>query len=1153
MKWLRFAVVFVLFVEQTTAADDWATKWLGIPNSKNFDDKAAAIRSQIPIESLQIDPTAPQLHRAAIYDLTGDFEKAEELYRRGIGRTMTPPIAARLHLIRILRNHFPEKLTGGIWDLKHFEEHIAWIELLPNRPNAGAVGASYRGDPWRELANMVSSLSKSTMGEFTVPPLWKPDMSMVGKFPNRFQVATKEIIRLRRDAAEVWFRGAFENPAVTSWAFSRIAALADLDGKFENNAELVKLAEAALAKMAEPTPFGAIPVVERPYPCRGDMQIRMYPPELYLAWHINKGDLQAGVLTENPGVKTRLNLLTCNATEFFSTVDSLIGKEFDHTFEAVQLWELRNQNVDLLEHLLVLSEFPNMDLLQKVRMPDGMFLFGGIYPRRPISTWLRVFDLVAEADGSDKRVQDALKRLAVCCLGPLEEQKKELRDSVPPPGVIICGTDTGPEYYLRLLNGMMRYPNLADTGYRKAQELRISDQIYRQQISSPNERSKAVTKLETQILKIGNRKKPNSSSERIAIQNYINLVKSSKTLKIDPKKFVPKSFDGRGVDGERRQLREGLQLAAETIGDQLPPEYLFLAAQGRWGWVSSQGRKAVSDIDFLNSVANEFEGEKREIVKAGLILGSNRYEWIYRRNLNEPGWKNHEVANAFETIGRRIANRALPGNLRMAIAEQICRDCGRHISPQLSIQFIEMMIEAWNSGTTVYSETEKQIISGFFHACEIGDDDKQVAKRLLNSWKRKIAGSDIQSENSVIMLGIAARLQDKEMIKWLTGPRWVSSWHRESVKPLIYLIREGHIDEAVLIHRPLLQLARDRYYKGRTSIPRDVLYDGGLHKNLPLFLKAIETSKAEDVFVKVLLNYTFTDPFDPGLNDLATRLKVSAQEIAKTDFTNAEKEKIICLKLIANDWGASAILVDQYLKVLGLDEFDAHFDSDNYYPWKWSLQATIKSLLAAERFDDALALLRQVDEITEIKTGNYTTVWGEFTYAVSSCVTFYQDEPEKLRQLLPITRFMAQLPDAFFAKNQKRNRAGNYARNIFCHGLLDRMDEWKKWRLELPEPIRNELDENWYPQSGWMIGLPSSRIKHDRPVQFRVELMKRFLMHPEVIGNNGTLYNSAIDQIVNRGYLTRAELLGHGKPLVDVIADGGNAVAAFDVLKSVPD
>jgi hypothetical protein len=142
--------------------------------------------------------------------------------------------------------------------------------------------------------------------------------------------------------------------------------------------------------------------------------------------------------------------------------------------------------------------------------------------------------------------------------------------------------------------------------------------------------------------------------------------------------------------------------------------------------------------------------------------------------------------------------------------------------------------------------------------------------------------------------------------------------------------------------------------------------------------------------------------------------------------------------------------------------------------------------------------------------------------------------------MLPLTRFMAALPPGHFYRHE-RTRAGNYARNIFCHALLDRMDEWQAWRQSLDPELRENLDQMWTPQSGWAIGLTTNRTPNDAPVEHRLAMMKRILSLPEIVGKSGTLYNDAFPRMKKARTFSIEEFLEIGSELAAVIPGGVEA------------
>ena len=195
----------------------------------------------------------------------------------------------------------------------------------------------------------------------------------------------------------------------------------------------------------------------------------------------------------------------------------------------------------------------------------------------------------------------------------------------------------------------------------------------------------------------------------------------------------------------------------------------------------------------------------------------------------------------------------------------------------------------------------------------------------------------------------------------------------------------------------------------------------------------------------------------------------------------------------------------------------------------------IESTLAAQKVDQTLALLERIQELIPFELNYSSQIWDRLSSGISNGVSLHQ----MTLKLSPHASHhqLHGSPPPRVCKGSDRTRAGNIARNIYCHAFSDRMDDWQSWHASLEPDFRSELDEFWYDNSGWAIGLPTTRTRRDVPLDQRLAIMKNILSQREIVGSRGALHDKPLQRLRKSGYFSAAEFIQIKDELAEVIPD----------------
>ena len=612
------------------------------------------------------------------------------------------------------------------------------------------------------------------------------------------------------------------------------------------------------------------------------------------------------------------------------------------------------------------------------------------------------------------------------------------------------------------------------------------------------------------------------------------------SLIIDENMLSPRFPSKGSAQSESDQFKNALKSIIEISPQSFPKDYLFISTIKRFEHFSNRELETMRSPQFREEVLSSLPLNVRDIVESGLILGAHSYDWCYRSH-KTPQWVDPKIAAAFEEVGARIRNKNLPMNLRLALATMVCQKCSIHTPATLVNDCALLLTTAWAEDALVSPQQEDDILK----IVSYREADKMrslIAQSLIEAWQER--GTRIEQETgekpsqvgwTLNWLIALATTQDLETFSQFAKKHW-EQLDDSSHNLLPLLVRSGNTDLAVqLFEQSKANIIKDSRFSN------DVYFDQKLADRIPDFLTKIEDAE-EKILAQISFNCCQNDPFAIMLPQREERFLALAKLANEIEFTQPNLRRGVYL-ILSEEQATFPLISESLLSIAELPRLAEIMKTSERYGWTNRTTTMIHSLITAEKFDQALEVLANVALQSQSDPWRYREVWSRLSQGVSSGVSTHQENSEILAQMLPLTNFMAALP----AERQlsDNTRAGNYARNIFCHALLDRMDDWKQWRAGLEPDVQKEADEFWHSHSGRGIGLPVHRTPKHSPLKHRLGLMKRILSQKEVIGTHGFLYEKAIQELHKKQFFSTAEFLEIGAGLVEDIPDGGNAKTAL--------
>ncbi len=593
----------------------------------------------------------------------------------------------------------------------------------------------------------------------------------------------------------------------------------------------------------------------------------------------------------------------------------------------------------------------------------------------------------------------------------------------------------------------------------------------------------------------------------------------------------------RRVSQEKENLKNALHWLTSVYPAELPSEFFFISAFQRYSHVSSKNQSALAAPVFQTEVIASLPVRFRKEAEAGLVLGFRSHGWKYG-DVSDSGGGEPEVEAAFKAVEEWVTNPALPFNLRLAIASLVCESCGAHSPNKLVASCLVLLVEGEMLGRLRSSDQEKSILA-LVERPSFEKDHRPLIDKFLALSREKNAVEEggtegvrrSASENIELLIGLAAR-SDEEEFKRLFEIVLEDYPEQKTGELLPLLIKAGKFPEALIVfERGRSWLLEQRYFS------LDTFYDEEFAKNFAVFLPQV---KNEDfrILLETYFNGLKSDPASESLVSSQERLIAIAKRVAKFEFEKQEVKRVT-FRLLANEKAALPYLTNGFLQLVDVDQLPKILKGDRGYTLIHSCGVMMKGVLAGGEFEAGLSMLQKVEKQAQTGQQGYDLVLRELSKAILSSVTYHQDDPEALVKMLPITSQIAALSAT--SGLGESARAGNYARNIFCHALLDKMGEWKQWRMSLTPELRSELDEFWYDVSGWAIGLTKTRIGKKASLQQRFEVMKRILHQREIVGPRGPLHDKAMRHLHRGQFFSVKELKQIGQELVAGIPDSGAA------------
>jgi len=531
---------------------------------------------------------------------------------------------------------------------------------------------------------------------------------------------------------------------------------------------------------------------------------------------------------------------------------------------------------------------------------------------------------------------------------------------------------------------------------------------------------------------------------------------------------------------------------------------------------------------------------------------------------DEPGWIAPDLEPVLAPLLDEVDAAALPANARLALANPAIHHCGWHLPASAATRFAGWLAEAWEDHAAVDFMREENILKHFTYAGET-PDRAAVIDRLLAAWETREQRLDAAYD----LLESARprdRTFDQPSITWLAALAMEAG--REEAKDrlldslagrwtdhlFVVLVRGGEFERAREQARELLAEHESPFFRGGSRTPPPAWFDAPLQENLTAFADSLPEAGGLRYLVKLRLAALPDLPSAKLEASQRERMIRLAREFDAVSFRSAHAMEAALFSLGRHP-EAAALVSERLVSYARVSQVAEHHRSFRAEAWSELAGHTLTALLEANEYDQALALLEEVDRHTP--PGNdplrepYRRTWRELASSLKGFFKRHEEELPAVAVARPVlARFLVRpietLPEGGF-----QDERGSFMRRLLdLDHALGRESDWWQWRSTLDPELRRGLDHGMLdsrdpPPPRDARTAESARlalvdvfdaVPPAKPLEERAAAVLDFLRSDQAHGADGAalLHNFAYVVETYR-YLTPAELLSLAPEIAEAL------------------
>lgn len=434
---------------------------------------------------------------------------------------------------------------------------------------------------------------------------------------------------------------------------------------------------------------------------------------------------------------------------------------------------------------------------------------------------------------------------------------------------------------------------------------------------------------------------------------------------------------------------------------------------------------------------------------------------------DEPGWIAPDLEPVLAPLLDEVDASALPANARLALASPAIHHCGWHLPASAATRFAGWLAEAWEDHAAVHFMREEAILEHFTYAGET-PDRAAVIDRLLAAWETREQRLDAAYD----LLESAEPRDgslDQPAITWLAALA-MEAGRREAKGRLLDSLADSWSDHlfAILVRggeferaRELLAEHESSFFRVKSRTAPPAWFDTSLQENLRAFADSLPEAAGLRYLVKLRLAALPDLPSAKLETPQRARMIRLARDFHADSFQTARAMEAALLSL-ARQPEAAALVSERFVSFARVNEVAAHHRSFRADAWSELAGHTLTALLEANEYDQALALLKEIDRHTppgNVYQRRYQRTWWELASSLKDHLKRHEEELPAVAGVRPVLVSFFARPMETLPESEFHDERGPIMRRLLDLDLaLGSESDWWQWRSTLDPELRRGLD-----------------------------------------------------------------------------------------------
>jgi hypothetical protein len=224
-------------------------------------------------------------------------------------------------------------------------------------------------------------------------------------------------------------------------------------------------------------------------------------------------------------------------------------------------------------------------------------------------------------------------------------------------------------------------------------------------------------------------------------------------------------------------------------------------------------------------------------------------------------------------------------------------------------------------------------------------------------------------------------------------------------------------------------------------------------------------------------------------------MKNLAREFGAIAFQTGPAQET-ALFLVAKDPEAAALAAEHFVSFARIDRIEEHHRGVRAEAWSQLAGHTLTALLEAGRFDEAIALLEQIDRHSLSGNESYQRTWSELAANLKEFYERHESELPTIAGSRPVLAMVLTRPNGHFPEGGYAARGALMRHSLALDLSVGSGSDWWQWRKSIDPELRRLLDHGMMNRP--VIGEPSPPLGAGTEESAKLALVEVFDAVPPV-------------------------------------------------------